>query len=175
MPYCPKCGYDYQPGYAVCPDCNSPLAERPPAPVLPPLNKRLAVEFTIIITLAPWLYYGLLAAVQGVVDRMDKSGLPREFSFLFPLVPVLGAVIVYGYRRHVPLNGKLISWSLPICAVVQLLVWIAVLASGSGPDGFGVLLGYLAALYVSGAALGAALAGSYLLKYKHRPNREMGE
>ena len=31
MPFCPKCGYEYQPGTDVCPDCDVKLvAELPP-------------------------------------------------------------------------------------------------------------------------------------------------
>lgn len=27
MPYCPKCGYEYQPGVKVCPDCDEELVD----------------------------------------------------------------------------------------------------------------------------------------------------
>jgi len=40
MPYCPKCGYEYQPTVTVCPECDEPLVEELPheeAPVNEPL------------------------------------------------------------------------------------------------------------------------------------------
>ena len=28
MPWCPKCGYEYNPGIKLCPDCEEPLVEQ---------------------------------------------------------------------------------------------------------------------------------------------------
>jgi hypothetical protein len=30
MPFCPKCHYEYEPGVAVCPDCDEKLVDRLP-------------------------------------------------------------------------------------------------------------------------------------------------
>lgn len=36
MPYCPKCGYEYQPQARECPECHEALTPHPPADKQPP-------------------------------------------------------------------------------------------------------------------------------------------
>jgi len=44
MPYCPKCGYEYEAGVKACPDCGEALVEALPEPG-EPVNEPLAAVY----------------------------------------------------------------------------------------------------------------------------------
>lgn len=45
MPFCPKCGYEYEPGVEVCPDCGEALVEALPAEEQEPVNEPLVAVY----------------------------------------------------------------------------------------------------------------------------------
>jgi hypothetical protein len=65
MPYCPKCGFEYEPGVGECPDCNVRLVDR-----LPDEEPAEEIEYVPMRTLPSRLYAEMLQ------EALRKEGIP---------------------------------------------------------------------------------------------------
>jgi uncharacterized Zn finger protein (UPF0148 family) len=88
MPYCPKCGFEYQPGVEKCPDCDVPLVDK-----LPEEESPENVEYVPIRTLPSRLY------AEMVQEALKKEGIPSfvksdDIAITFPSYGTTSAVPV---------------------------------------------------------------------------------
>lgn len=166
MPYCPKCGYDYQPGYAVCPDCGVELEERPagrPEDIKAPLDKRVALELTAICIITPWALIGLLS-VLGLAAGSAFGG--RDAIFLLTAVPlVFIGLFIYGARRvgKITPASRLIGivLSAGIYAIFTLVLWI------TGDNWKSFTIPFLSLVSGCACAFAAWLGSAVLRKQAH--------
>jgi predicted nucleic acid-binding Zn-ribbon protein len=88
MPYCPKCGFEYEPGIEKCPDCGSNLVDK-----LPEEMSSENVEYVPIRTLPSRLY------AEMVQEALKKEGIPSliksdDVAITFPSYGTTSAVPV---------------------------------------------------------------------------------
>lgn len=81
MLWCPKCKFEYRPGFTDCPVCRVPLEEKPMetknAPVRPPMptgNLRVLVSDTDQTILAALRQYLEDAGIPSILEYCDSTG-----------------------------------------------------------------------------------------------------
>jgi uncharacterized Zn finger protein (UPF0148 family) len=88
MPYCPKCGFEYEPGIEKCPDCGTNLVDK-----LPEEKSPENAEYVPIRTLPSRLY------AEMVQEALKKEGIPSliksdDIAITFPSYGTTSAVPV---------------------------------------------------------------------------------
>ena len=88
MPYCPKCGFEYEPGIEKCPDCGVPLVDE-----LPPTESVSYEDYVPLRDLPSRLYAEMLQ------EALKKEGIPSfiksdDIAITFPSYGTTSAVPV---------------------------------------------------------------------------------
>jgi len=88
VPYCPKCGFEYQPGIEKCPDCDETLVDE-----LPEEKPSEGIDYVPLRTLPSRLYAEMLR------EALEKEGIPSfiksdDVAITFPSHGTTSAVPV---------------------------------------------------------------------------------
>ncbi|MEN6370727.1 MAG: hypothetical protein ABFD64_01830 [Armatimonadota bacterium] len=120
MPWCPKCGSEYQPGITVCADCDSLLVEDNPSPPAENVVEKVRIDsqfitLASICVLLPWFWVFCGVVVEKYLRWSDPSEsaiwVILSFSSLF-----------YGFSRRKVLSSRLIIGSFSAAVIIQVLI-----------------------------------------------------
>ncbi len=84
MPYCPSCGYEFQKGITVCPDCKVPLLDKLPETKKTEEHEKWVIIRRVSVMGEGKIIRGLLIAnnIPAVVEDVTFGMIPESMGDL---------------------------------------------------------------------------------------------
>lgn len=116
MPWCPKCGAEYTPGFDRCVGCKAPLIDQKPALSQPWYSRRPAIGVLQLVTV--WIAATAIIIFAGIVGEALPVFLSNPFTIA--AVMVVCSAFLLGYIADDWMRWPYISlgWVLAFLPVI---------------------------------------------------------